>query len=214
MTAVLISIIGPPAVGKTTLANALAQLLPAEIIKEDYAGNPFLAESFAGSSDARLPGQLYFLMSRLRQLSVAHWPTKGIFISDYGYCQDRIFAALRLGADELRLYERVAKRVDGMIHPPQLLIHLDADVPCLLERIDNRGRQFEHAMNAEFLRAIRQGYHQAVQTANCAVMAINTARRDLRDAQESAQVAASVLEALEKMRRDAGGLEDPIPKTG
>ncbi|RKY23662.1 MAG: deoxynucleoside kinase, partial [Planctomycetota bacterium] len=41
MAAKLISIIGPVAVGKTTLAECLAAQLPAEILYEDYAGNPF-----------------------------------------------------------------------------------------------------------------------------------------------------------------------------
>ena len=68
MSAALISIIGPPAVGKTTLAALLAAKLPAELIREDYAGNPFLADSYAGSEQARLPGQLYFLLSRVGQL--------------------------------------------------------------------------------------------------------------------------------------------------
>ena len=45
MAATLISIIGPPASGKTTLAESLCADLEAELVREDYAGNAFLADS-------------------------------------------------------------------------------------------------------------------------------------------------------------------------
>jgi deoxyadenosine/deoxycytidine kinase len=69
MAAKLISIIGPVAVGKTTLAEALARELPGDVLYEDYASNPFLAESFTTQAELMLPSQLYFLLSRVRQLS-------------------------------------------------------------------------------------------------------------------------------------------------
>ena len=122
MSATLISIIGPPAVGKTTLAEGLSTELPGELIYEDYEGNPFLADSYTGGGDACLPAQLYYLMSRVKQLALAAWPVEGRFISDYGFCQDRIFAERRLGADDLKLYRRVARRVEGLVKGPDVLL--------------------------------------------------------------------------------------------
>ena len=104
MSALLISIIGPPAVGKTTLADLLAGDLPADVIYEDFAGNPFLAASYTGQSISRLPAQMYYLISRLAQLRESTWPHAGTVVSDYGYCQDRIFASLRLSPDDLAQY--------------------------------------------------------------------------------------------------------------
>ena len=199
MSATLISIIGPPAAGKTTLASALAGQLPAEIIKEDYAGNPFLAESFAGDAAARLPGQLYFLMSRLGQLAISSWPGEGVFVSDYGYCQDRIFAGLILEPDDLRLYERIARRIDGIVQPPHLLIHLDADPSTLLERIDKRGRQFERAMFADFLQSLRNAHRQAVQSARqagCPIISLDTAGHDFRQGSQLARLVEQIRQVL------------------
>ena len=98
MSAKLVSIIGPVASGKTLLAEKLSAELPAGLIREDYAGNPFLADSWAGQDDKLLAGQLYFLMSRVKQLALSAWPDDGTFVSDYGFCQDRIFAEIRLCA--------------------------------------------------------------------------------------------------------------------
>ncbi|MDY6913964.1 MAG: deoxynucleoside kinase [Planctomycetota bacterium] len=159
MSAKLISIIGPPAVGKTTLAERLARELPAELIREDYAGNPYLAESYVGRAEARLPSQLYFLNARVAQLSVTRWPAEGVFVSDYGFCQDCIYARLRLSEADFRLYRRVARRLEGLIHRPELVIRLDASVETLLRRISARGRDYERVMDREFITTMREAYN-------------------------------------------------------
>lgn len=196
MTASLISIIGPPAAGKTTLAKALCAELGARLILEDYAGNPFLADSYAGKAEARLPGQLYFLMSRVGQLSIASWPERGLVVSDYGFCQDRIYAKARLNADEFRLYERLAARLDGLVHGPQIVIHLDASEATLLNRIAARGRDFEAVMDAAFLSAMREAYKAAAGELGCPVLSIDCDRTDLRQREAVAKTVERVREVL------------------
>ena len=179
MSAKLISLIGPPAVGKTTLAQSLARELPAELILEDYAGNPFLAESYTGQKQARLPSQLYFLLSRVGQLNEAHWPDEGTFISDYGFCQDGVFARLRLDEADLKLYQKAVKRTGGLVHPPDVLIHLDATPAPLLKRIAARGREFEKAFTPELLSAMREAYNTESQKADCPVIRVDCESVDI-----------------------------------
>ena len=181
MSAKLISIIGPPAVGKTTLAERLAAELPAELVREDYAGNPFLAESYVGPADARLPAQLYFLMSRVQQLARASWPAEGTVVSDYGFCQDRIYAEAKLDAADLRLYNRVARRIDGLVHVPDVMISLDASEATLLDRIAGRGRPYERAMTAEFLAGMREAYGRILRESAFPVIAVNCDEADVLD---------------------------------
>ncbi len=192
----MISIVGPPAAGKTTLAEAMARLLPAELIREDYKGNPFLADSYGGQSQSLLPGQLYFLMSRVGQLSAASWPHAGLAVSDYGFLQDRIFACARLGSDDLRLYDRIARRVEGLVRPPDVLIHLEAPEQVLLERIAARGRKFESSMTAEFLSALKNAYNEAVAGAKCPVIRVDCQAVDLRQPPAVEGVTAQVRKAL------------------
>jgi len=197
LNARLISIIGPPAVGKTTLAELLAADLPAELIREDYAGNPFLAESYIGTAAARLPSQLYFLLSRVGQLGPWAWPTEGLLISDYGYCQDRIFAATRLSPERMRLYDRLAEELDPMVRRPDLLICLDAAVETLQRRIAERGRGFEKAMTAEFLSAMRVSYHRAMTRAAGEVIRLDCDSLDLRRPDVRADLVAEIHALME-----------------
>ena len=192
----LVSIVGPPASGKTTLAEGLAEELPATLVREDYAGNPFLAESYVGSRRARLPGQLYFPLSRVMQLSRPARGDGGVAVSDYGFCQDAIYARLRLDGADLDIYKAVAERVGSLVHPPDVTIFLDAPTPVLLERIAGRGRRYEAAMTASFLDEMRRRYSEVRAGLGCPAVSIDTQAVDVRDPCQRAGVVQAVRERL------------------
>ena len=199
VSAKLISVIGPPAVGKTTLAEWFAGVLPAAFIREDYAGNPFLADSYTGDRQACLPAQLYYLMSRVSQLSRTAWPTDGAVVSDYGFCQDRIYAAAKLDADELALYDQLAGRLDGLVVAPSVVVHLDASVATLQARIAARGRQFERAMDEAFLSQIRRSYDNIDGELGCPVIRVDCEVVDLLSPADRRGVLEQVKSVLGKL---------------
>ena len=196
MSAKLISLIGPPAVGKTTLAELLAADLGAELILEDFDRNPFLADSYVGGAGSRLPAQLYFLLSRVRQLSRASWPAAGLRVSDYGFCHDRVYAELKLGPEDLAVYDTVARRVEGYVKPADVTVHLDAPVDVLRRRILDRGRSFEAVMDEAFLSAMRARYNQVVGRIEGAVVRVDCEAVDVRDDGRRAVVEAQVRRRL------------------
>ena len=196
MSAKLISLIGPPAVGKTTLAALLAADMGAELILEDFDQNPFLAESYVGGEGSRLPAQLYFLLSRVRQLSRTTWPAAGVRVSDYGFCHDRLYAELKLGPEDLAVYETVARRVEGYVKPPDVTVHLDAPADVLRRRILDRGRSFEAVMDEGFLSAMRARYNALVARIDCAVVRVDCGAVDVRDGRQRAGIAAEVQRRL------------------
>jgi deoxyadenosine/deoxycytidine kinase len=196
MSAALVSIIGPPAVGKTTLAELLCQDLPAQFIREDWEGNPFLPASYAGDASTRLPGQMYFLLSRVRQLAATTWPEEGTFVSDYGFCQDRIFARQRLGRDELADYDAVARRLGRVVQPASVLILLDAQPATLLARLAARARDFERVMDEEFLESMRSQYARASMEALCPVIDFDCDAKDFREPPVRAELVARIRKEL------------------
>jgi len=192
----LISVIGPPAVGKTTLAGYLADELPAEFVKEDYQGNPFLVDSYLGGKQARLPAQLYFLLSRVRQLSAAELPESGLAVSDYGYCQDGLFARLRLSRADFELYQAVAKRVGDMVCRPAMLICMDASVEELTGRIARRGRAYEESISKRLLSAMRKEYRTVAASATCSVIEVDTEALDIRDGRQRSKLIDEIRQRL------------------
>jgi deoxyguanosine kinase len=198
VSAALITIVGPPGVGKTTLARGLSEMLSARLILEDYKGNPFLRDAYVQGGDVNLPCQLYFLMSRARQLARSTWPEAGIVVSDYDFCQDRLYARRRLSEEDYRLYDDVARRVSPHICRADVMIHLDADVPELISRIRRRGRSFEKAMDAEFLDEMRRAYYlDDLERDARRMIRIDTQRRDPRDPHVLVKLAARIQQELD-----------------
>ena len=192
----LLSVIGPPAAGKTTLAGRLAGILGASLICEDFEGNPHLAGSYLGKADAMLPAQRYYLNSRATQLALTNWPKGGVVVSDYGFCQDGLYASARLSADDLAQYEADAAKVADTIKSPDLVVHVDASVMLMHRRVEQRKREFEKAFTPEFLRTIRLAHREIVATLDCPVVFIDGDTQDLRRFCKVDPIMAEILEAL------------------
>ncbi len=192
----LISVIGPVAAGKTTLAELLAMELPATLIREDFEGNPFLAESYVGEDSARLPAQLTYLMSRVKQLARATWPGEGVVAADYGFCQDRLFAQMRLPAEDFLLYDRLWERLFPLVRPTDILVSIDCPEDVLLSRIAQRGRAFEASMDPAFLSAQRAAYAIMTAQSDCPVLRVDAGEQDIRRMSVRAELVKKIREML------------------
>lgn len=196
MSARLISIIGPVAVGKTTLAEILRNSLPARLLREDYKGNPFLAKSFRGAENLSLASQLYFLFMRVKQLSAETFPADGLVVSDYGYCQDRLYAKIKLNENDWKIYKKIRRQVDDLVTPPSVVIHLDASVETLLGRIAERGRDFETAYDADYLQQLRRLHFDVVPSCDCTKIQIDCDEVDFLATEQQKNVIQKIREAL------------------
>jgi deoxyguanosine kinase len=196
MSARLISIIGPVAVGKTTLAEILHETLDARLFREDYEGNPFLAESFQGCEDLALPSQLYFLFMRVKQLTAATFPADGLVVTDYGFCQDRLYAQIQLDRNGFQMYEQISRSIAYLVTPPSVVIHLDASIETLLGRIKARGREFESAYDAEYLGRLRQVHFDVPLPPGCRKISVNCEKVDLLEAGQQKKWIEQIREAL------------------
>ncbi len=198
MTAALVSIIGAPGAGKTTLAELLAGRLGASVLHEDYLGNPFLAESYLGRVECCLPAQVYYLMTRAKQMSAALWPQDGLVVSDYGYCQDRIYARAKLTGEDLHAYEQIAGRIDGLVVRPQVTVHLQASLELLRQRIALRGREFERAFGDDFLIYLSRAYRELADQTDGTCITIPCDEVDIRQPDVLAELESDLLARLDR----------------
>ncbi len=154
----VIAIAGNIGAGKTTLTNCLGPELGAEVLHEPYKSNPFLPQVYAGVQDLALDSQLYFLANRADQLSERTLVPDRVYVADYIFEKERVYASLLLQGAQLDLYERLYPHLVRQIVPPSLVIHLEYEIEGCLERIRRRGRQYEQSIQADFLHALNQAY--------------------------------------------------------
>ena len=144
---------GPIGVGKTTLTHLLAKDLNAQTFLEEFEDNPFLQSFYEDPKSVAFQTQVYFLMARYKQQANLRQPDlfSQRVVSDYLFSKDRIFAYLNLAPEELKLYDKIYDMVCEQILKPDLVIYLSARVETLMERIQQRGRQYEANVDPSYL---------------------------------------------------------------
>lgn len=151
---------GPIGVGKTTLANRLAERLGGRVLLEQVEENPFLPSFYDDPLKHAFQAQMFFLLSRYQQQQEL-WQQdlfSQLTVADYLFAKDRIFASLTLRPDEHALYDRVASLLDTRIAKPDLVVYLQARPDVLVARIRKRGRDFERHIEPEYLEALAKAY--------------------------------------------------------
>ena len=157
-----IAVEGVIGVGKTSLANKLADHFNGKRLLERFEENPFLKDFYNNPRQFAFPTQLFFLLSRYRQQQDI--PQRELFhdllISDYIFAKDRIFASINLEDRELFLYDKVAILLERDIPRPDLVIYLQSSTARLRRNIRARNRDFEKSMTEEYIRALNEAYNQ------------------------------------------------------
>jgi deoxyguanosine kinase len=155
-----IAVEGPIGVGKTALAEMMADQFKGHVIRELAEDNPFLSEFYRDARKAALQTQIFFLMSRYsQQQQLVHRDLfSGAIISDYLFAKDRIFAHLNLNDRELMLYNRVVSALEADVAKPDLVVYLTASVDTLTDRINKRGRDFEKNIERRYLDLLCESY--------------------------------------------------------
>ncbi len=151
---------GPIGVGKTSLSRRLAARYGAELKLEVVEENPFLALFYENPAAYSFQVQVFFLLSRFKQLSSLSqgglW--QGSVVGDYLFAKDFIFAAMNLRDHEFALYNDLYTHLSPRLPTPDLVVYLRAEPEVLLRRIEKRGRPFEQDMQAAYLTDLTQRY--------------------------------------------------------
>jgi deoxyguanosine kinase len=156
-----IAIEGVIGAGKTTLARKLAERLGAKLILENFEDNPFLEKFYKNRARYAFHTQIYFLLSRFRQLSRVYQEDlfHNYIVADYIFEKDKIFAYLNLEDDELDLYEKIAALIEKSIRIPDLVIYLQSSVERLMKNIQQRDREIEKTISEKYIRELNEGYN-------------------------------------------------------
>jgi deoxyguanosine kinase len=159
--ALYIVVEGPIGVGKTSLTRIIAAELGASLNLEVVEENPFLASFYGDPERFGFNVQVFFLLSRFKQLQAL--VQENLFdtsvVSDYLFDKDFIFASMNLRDAEFDLYRELYAQLKPRLRTPDLTVYLRADTDLLLDRIAKRGRSFERGMDPEYLKTLNQHYN-------------------------------------------------------
>lgn len=191
-------------VGKTTLVQALAQRLDARTVFEVFEENPFLEKFYTDRERYAFPTEMFFLLSRFNQQETFAQEDllQRYSVSDYLFEKCRLFSSITLSDAELMLFDKMYEILRRQVPKPDLVVYLHAPVDVLMQRIQERGRDYEQSMDPAYLEDVGRKYSELVARYDEApVLSIDTTHVDFRDAE-------TVDALLTKILQGAAG---PVP---
>ena len=155
-----IAIEGPIGVGKTTLANKIAETFNYDAFLEQPAENPFLKNFYRNPSQSALATQLFFLFQRMQQIQDLKQRSlfENVRVADFLIEKDRLFAEVTLSNEEMNLYDKVYEHITLDAPTPDLVIYLQAPIEILKERITKRGNINEQYLTLDYLERLNDAY--------------------------------------------------------
>ena len=155
-----IAVEGPIGVGKTSFVELLAKKLDAIRVLEKV-DNPFLRDFYQDKQGASFQAQLFFLLSRYRQLQ--ELAQRDLFhqvtLCDYIFPKDKIFAYLNLDDSELLIYDKLYAMLEPQVPQPDMVIFLQAETRTLVERIKRRRRDYEQEISEAYINEVNKAYN-------------------------------------------------------
>jgi deoxyadenosine/deoxycytidine kinase len=160
-----IAVAGNIGVGKSTLVNLLSQRLGWKPFFEPVSENPYLADFYQDMRAWAFHSQIFFLTRRLRiHRQLLDHPSSAI--QDRSVYEDAEIFALNLyrqgliGGRDYNSYRELYEVLTEFLPPPDLVMYLRASVPTLLDRIKQRGRDYERQITPDYLEQLNQLYEE------------------------------------------------------
>lgn len=203
----LIAVEGPVRVGKTSLADILADRMHAERLR-DIENNPFLEEFYKGKPGASFQAQFYFLLERYKQFRALDLAASAhrTVVSDYLFEKDKIFAYLNLSDRELRLYDQYYSLLAEQVPRPDLVIYLQAKPETLRKRITKKRVPMEERISDEYLEEVVKAYeHFFFHYSGSNLLVIETSEIDFIDRNEDLE------ELLRRLSQPVKGTQYFLP---
>ena len=164
-----IGIAGNIGVGKTTFTSFLAKEFDLKYIYESVSDNPYLSDFYGDMHRWSFNLQVYFLHHRFASIIDIENSHKG-FVQDRTIYEDvEIFSKNLhdmgyLDNRDWKTYSDLFLNMTKFLKSPDIIIYLRADLDVLLERINNRNRDYEATIDPEYLKRLNVMYDEWIES--------------------------------------------------
>ena len=152
--------------GKTSLATQLAQEFNARLILERFKDNPFLPRFYEDPQRYAFSLEMSFLADRYQQLAedITQYDLFAeSVVADYDAFKSIIFGRITLADEEFELFRKLFALMHRDLPRPELYVYLYQHTDRLLQNIEQRGREYEQTIEAEYLDKINAGYLEFIR---------------------------------------------------
>ncbi len=179
-----IAIAGNIGVGKSSLVDKLCERLAWQPFFEGVVDNPYLADFYQDMAAWAFHSQVFFLARRLHDLRrLMEFPRT--VVQDRSVYEDAEIFAKNLYRQGLiserdwKTYRELYAVLTELLPPPDLVVYLNASVPTLLQRIAQRGREYEKHIAPEYLTRLNVLYDEWIADFElCPVLIVPADRLD------------------------------------
>lgn len=157
-----ITVEGPIGVGKTSLANAIANHFQFKLLKEIVDENPFLDKFYDDIEEWSFQTEMFFLCNRYKQLEDIEkkfLAKQQPVVADYHIFKNLIFAQRSLQANQYEKYLSIFDILTKDMPVPNMVIYLHASLDTLMARIKKRGREIEKNISPLYIEQLVTDYH-------------------------------------------------------
>lgn len=164
-----VAISGNIGAGKTTLTNLLAKHYKWDTHFEDVENNPYLNDFYEDMQRWSFNLQIFYLNSRFTQIQEIKNSEKTV-IQDRTIYEDAFIFAPNLhkmglmSTKDFENYFSLFSLMENFISAPDLLIHLRASVPTLVNQISQRGREYEESIRIDYLKRLNERYESWISS--------------------------------------------------
>jgi deoxyadenosine/deoxycytidine kinase len=156
---------GPLASGKTTLAGRLAEHRGTKAIMEAVANHPLIDDFYKDPVTYALETEMIFTIMHYHDIARA--VKEGMFkqevISDLFFDGVEAYTSYTLSPDNRKAFLPLVRSLQERLPTPTQVLYLDASTGFLMDRVRERGREYERYMTFDYLDGINAAFKEFIR---------------------------------------------------
>lgn len=177
-----IIVTGTIGAGKSVLCKNLSQKYNLKEFTEPVETNPYLEDFYRDMKGTSFQMQLYLLLERFKQQKMIEACASGVVQDRSMYCC-KVFAKIlkedhMIDTRDYNTYMNMTNTFENILlkehkKQPTLMVYLDCKPEIALQRIRQRNRECEKAIDLDYLKRLQVGYATFLQQTYIPVLRIN-----------------------------------------